>query len=151
MYKSFQHFTDDIEVYAFNSWSSTNVYKFPRIENLSALEANDANRDGDFIRYMTGKFENSAVERKLFILLSDGMPSSDNYSGKDAIADTAFAMRRCKEKGVSLLYFNIDSSAAEYYKILANESSYSRNFQNPKQLLAVSQDMAVRIIEDDLG
>jgi hypothetical protein len=149
MFKSFVHFCDDVELYAFNSVSSTNVYKFSKVENLSALYPDAANRDGDFIRYITKKFEGCQTDRKIFIMLSDGMPASQNYYGEEALSDTAYAMRACKESGISLIYFNIDSHPSGYYPSLAKESTFSMNFQNPKQLLSICKDMVMRVIENN--
>lgn len=144
--KSFETITNRVSYYAFNSLTSTNVYQFPTVDDISALTSNNSNRDGDFIRYISNIFSESDAKYKYFFLLSDGAPSSDNYSGIDAIKDTAMAMNEVLRNNVKLIYFNIDPCCSKYFEEFAPNTTYSENFKNPKELIDKVKPMVLEIV-----
>ncbi len=104
---------------------------------MSSFEASLANRDGDFIRYITSILQNSNEEMKYFFLISDGKPNSPNYEGKYALDDTLLAIRECRKKGIKFIYFNIDSSLREYFFDFKSEATYAEHFSSPIELIKI--------------
>ncbi len=139
--RSLQSITKDIEIYSFNSWSSTNVYRAQTIEAISGFVSDAANRDGDFIRYITGKLSKSREEEKFFFLISDGQPVANNYTGDGAVQDTAIAMREAVKAGIKMIYFNIDPTGGQYYNIFKESASYARRFLDPEDILPAIPEM----------
>lgn len=139
--RSLQSITDHIEIYSFNSWSSTNVYRAQTIEAISGFVSDAANRDGDFIRYITGKLSKSREEEKFFFMISDGQPLANNYSGDGAVQDTAIAMREAVKAGIKMIYFNIDPSGGQYYNTFKESASYARRFLDPEDILPAIPEM----------
>ncbi|MDX1959592.1 MAG: hypothetical protein SFU98_13535, partial [Leptospiraceae bacterium] len=101
-------FTNRISYLAFDSMSSTNIYRAATIRNVSAIKSGNGNRDGDFIRFVNDELKKSTSDLKYFFFLSDGQPNSDNYNGKEALDDTLIALREAKNSGIRVIYFNID-------------------------------------------
>ncbi len=139
--------TERVRAYAFNSLTSTNIYRAETIEAVSSFKALNGNRDGDFIRYINNIFEKSDAEVKYFFLLSDGMPASDNYMGKEALDDTLIAMRETVNSGIKLIYFNIDRRRREYFDAFKQEATYAEHFTNPEQLLPIIPDLVGKIVD----
>jgi len=140
-----QMLTKNVSCYAFNSESSTNVYKLETIDAVSGLTSDLCNRDGDFIRYITGVLAGSAARRKYFILISDGQPAAENYYGKDALEDTLIAMRECRDNGIQLVYCNIDSKPQDYFHLMGKEAAWAANFSHPEDLLREIGNLAATI------
>ncbi len=137
--------TDRVGVYAFNSATSTNVYRAESIDSISMFRADAANRDGDFIRYVGNMLAKSDAEEKYFFLLSDGQPNSDNYFGKEALDDTLIAMRETVNAGIKLIYFNFDAVRGEYFALFQKESTFARYFKTPSEILAVIPRMVASV------
>lgn len=133
--KSLKIITHSVDVYAFDSMTSTNIYHALPMEALSSFHSGAANRDGDFIRYMKYIFSQSEEDLKYFFLITDGSPSSANYEGKYAMDDTLLAMRECKKEGIRLFYFNIDRELRDYFTLFKQEAFYAEHFQHPEQLI----------------
>lgn len=145
--RALQYLTERVSVYAFNSLTSTNVYRALHIDAVSSFASDAANRDGDFIRYITGILEKSDAEVKYFFLLSDGQPASDNYTGKEALDDTLIAMRECVNSGIKLIYFNCDVVRGEYFELFQREATFARYFTRPDQMLPVIPGMVTSIVD----
>lgn len=145
--KAMQMLTPRVSVLAFNSWTSTTVYRMQTIDAVSSLISDSANRDGDFIRYVTDILGKSPSSEKYFFLISDGCPSAANYDGKSALDDTIIAMRECCEKRIRLVYLNVDSSMSDYYHAFSREASYSRQFAHPEEMLAEISDFIKNIVQ----
>jgi nitric oxide reductase activation protein len=137
--------TEQVRVYAFNSVTSTNIYKAETIDAVTSFEPDAANRDGDFIRYVNDLLQRSDAEVKYFFLLSDGQPSADNYNGKDALGDTLIAMRETVNAGIKLIYFNFDSIRREYYNHFKREATYAQYFTSPDEILTVIPDLVTTV------
>jgi len=146
--KSFAGLAGRISYYAFNSMSSTNVYRFPSLDDISMLASDGCNRDGDFIRYVNNLLAESDAKYKYFFLLSDGAPNADNYAGDEAVADTAMAMNECMRAGVNLVYFNIDPNCSEYFSRFIPNTTYAENFRDPHELIGKVREMVVEIVEN---
>jgi nitric oxide reductase activation protein len=114
---------------------STNVYRIDPLEAVSSITPDQANRDGDFIRYITSKLKESTADIRYFFLISDGMPCSDNYQGKEALDDTVIAMREAVTAGIRLVYLNIDTNQAEYFSLFKKEAHYAEHFSRPEEIL----------------
>ena len=141
------YLTDRLEVFAFNSVTSTNVYRADTLKAVSSFKADAANRDGDFIRYVRQILEQSDADVKYFILLSDGRPEADNYSGKEALDDTLIAMRETVNAGIKLIYFNVDMHRGDYFDLFKREATYAEYFTNPEQLLPVIPELVRKVVE----
>lgn len=139
--------TDRISLLAFNSATSTNVYRAEPLEAVSSLLADQANRDGDFLRYVKGEMECVPGRSRYFFLLSDGMPSSDNYTGREALDDTVIAMREVVQAGIRLVYLNVDASRAEYFPAFQKEASYAEHFRRPEDILPRIPELVQAMLE----
>ncbi len=140
--------TDKVEVYAFNSLTSTTVFHANPIEALSSFKPDFNNRDGDFIRYITLKLKESNEEIKYFLLISDGKPNSYNYEGKYALDDTLLAIRECRKNEIKFIYFNIDSHLEKYFFDFQREATYAEHFSNPIDLIKIIPNLVERLVDD---
>ena len=143
--RAMQHLTTNIEVLAFDSFTSTSIYRASEIDYISSLEPGRGNRDGDFIRYVNHLKSRDPAQVKYFFLLSDGQPCAENYEGREALEDTLLAMRETVNSGVKLVYLNVDSERGEYYEMFKEEATYSEHFQKPEDLLPKIPDMVKSI------
>ncbi len=141
------HLTDRVHVYAFNSTTSTRVYRAATLDAVSSFKEAAQNRDGDFIRYVRNKMEQSDADVKYFFLLSDGRPSSDNYQGREALDDTLIAMRETVNAGIKLIYFNIDLVRGDYFDLFKKEATHAEYFSSPVQLLPVIPGLIQKVVE----
>ncbi len=141
------HITERVSSYAFNSLTATNVYRAENIDAVSSFTALNGNRDGDFIRYINNVMEKSDAEVKYFFLLSDGMPASDNYMGREALDDTLIAMREMVNSGVKLIYFNVDTMRREYFDAFKKEATYAEHFTRPEQILPAIPELVAKIVD----
>lgn len=133
--EALEYLSPKVSVYAFNSETSTNVYRATTIRAVSSFESDHANRDGDFIRYIGRKLESSSADVRYFFLISDGQPAGPNYYGAAALNDTVIAMREVVRRGVKLIYLNVDAVRAEYFDLFTKEATYAEHFTSPEQLL----------------
>ena len=145
--QALSYITKNVNIYAFNSATSTNIYKAETIESVSSFVSDSANRDGDFIRYIHSTLLESNAEMKYFYLITDGRPSADNYSGKDALDDTLIAMREVINSGIKLIYFNIDSQKQDYFDLFQKEATFARHFQSPEDLLPVIPELVRTVVQ----
>ncbi len=109
-------------VYAFNSVTGTNIYRPVSREAISGFIAADANRDGDFLRYVGDKLVASGADRRYFFHISDGQPSALNYEGQAALEDTIVAMREVVRTGTRLIYINVDPAENNYFDLFRQEA-----------------------------
>lgn len=145
--RALEYLADDLKLFAFNSWTSTNIYRFESVDAVSSLYPDAANRDGDFIRFVTQELKQSDAEVKYFFLISDGSPAAMNYDGKQALDDTLIAMRETVAEGIRLIYFNCDAGMPYYFESFAREATYARHFNDPSQLLPVIPEMVNTIVK----
>lgn len=138
--------TENVRYYAFNSITSTNVYRAETVEAVSSFKSDAANRDGDFIRYVSQELHKSPAEVKYFFLLSDGQPSAENYDGKEALDDTLIAMRETVNSGIKLIYFNFDLVKRDYFDLFQKEATFARYFQRPDEILSAIPEMIRTVV-----
>jgi len=141
------YLTDRLEIYAFNSVTSTTVYRAENIKAISSFISDQSNRDGDFIRYINNKMQRSDADVKFFFLISDGKPDSVNYSGAQAMNDTLIAMRETVNSGVKLIYFNIDMLRGDYFNVFKKEATCAEHFCHPEDLLPAIPGMVRTVVE----
>jgi nitric oxide reductase NorD protein len=65
-------------------------------------------RLGAPIRHLTTRLLDQPSERRLIIVIGDGMISDEGYEGRYAWADTAHAVEEANEAGVSVYYARVD-------------------------------------------
>ncbi len=103
-----------------------------------------ANRDGAAIRHATKMLDVRSEKTKVFILVSDGMPSDDFdpvYTGRYAVEDTAKAIEEARAKGITVFCIHVGAPAGHLEKI------YGKNY------IAVEDagDLALRTAEIYMG
>ena len=86
------------------------------------MEADDCNRDGTAIRFCADKLNKRTEEKKLFILVSDGLPSAYDRE-EDGIADVKGAKKECDRRGITFIAAAIDSDK-EQIKAIYGEKSF---------------------------
>jgi nitric oxide reductase activation protein len=62
---------------------------------------------------------------KLLILLSDGKPLDEDYTGVYAIEDTRTALREARAKGIHPFCITVDRHAGEYIQQMYDQVSYT--------------------------
>jgi nitric oxide reductase activation protein len=70
-------------------------------------------RLGAPLRHMTSRLLGEPVERRLLIVIGDGMLSDDGYEGRYAWADAAHAVEEADDAGVALHYIGIGRSRVD--------------------------------------
>lgn len=87
------------------------IYDFIRFDDnsknrkygLLEMTSGGCNRDGLALRYVIQNLLQREEERKLLILISDGRPNSQNYSGRAAEVDLSEAKKEFERKGGRLI------------------------------------------------
>ena len=146
--KALRVITENVDVYAFNSVSATNIYHAVPVEALSSFKSDNANRDGDFIRYITSMMLETDEDLKYFFFISDGAPSSINYEGRNALDDTLLAMQECRKAGIRLFYFNIDRVYRDYFTLFKEQATFAEYFSNPEELIDIIPELMESIAEE---
>ena len=70
-------------------------------------------RLGAPLRHLTSRLLRQAVERRLLIVIGDGMISDDDYEGLYAWADSAHAVREACEAGITIYYVGVGSARVD--------------------------------------
>jgi nitric oxide reductase NorD protein len=73
------------------------------------LRAGGYTRLGAPLRHLTSRLLEQPSERRLLIVIGDGLMSDEGYEGKYAWADTAHAIEEADEAGVSVYYIAVGS------------------------------------------
>lgn len=92
---------------------------------IGAMAPRVQNRDGTAIRHATRKLTEQAARTRLLILLSDGRPLDEDYSGDYAVFDTKMALREAKRLGIHPYCITIDTEAQSYLDEMYGEVSYT--------------------------
>lgn len=71
-----------------------------RLMNISARRSN---RDGYAIRFLMAKLEEQPAQSKLLIIVSDGQPAADGYTGSAANADLRDIVEHCEKNDIGLI------------------------------------------------
>lgn len=135
--KSLKNINIEVEVLAYNSWITTDIYQFENLECLSSLESSKANRDGDFILYAMHQLLKKPIKDKYLFYITDGMPCGINYEGDLAIADTIKCLREAKSQGIQIIYFNIAEQESDdtWYELIQQEVDASGKFFKAQDLI----------------
>ena len=88
------YITNNVHLFSFADFDSIDGNDGFRIMNM---KANDCNRDGTAIRFCADKLNKRTEEKKLFILISDGLPSAYDRD-EDVIADVKGAKKGVRQK-----------------------------------------------------
>ena len=112
-------------------------------EKLFEYKASSNNRDGLAIKAIVEGLIQRKEENKILIVLSDGRPNDINinrsdkrnnqvYSGKTAVTDTAFEIRRARHMGISVLgvFAGSEEDLSSEKKIFGKDFAYIRNIAN---------------------
>ena len=110
---------NNVRLYSFADFDSIDGNDGFRIMNM---EADDCNRDGTAIRFCADKLNKRTEEKKLFILVSDGLPSAYDRE-EDGIADVKGAKKECDRRGITFIAAAIDSDK-EQIKAIYGEKSF---------------------------
>jgi nitric oxide reductase NorD protein len=70
-------------------------------------------RLGAPLRHMTSRLLEQATERRLLIVIGDGLISDDGYEGKYAWADTAHAVEEADDAGVAVHYIGVGQARVD--------------------------------------
>lgn len=82
------------------------------------------NRDGAAIRHAARKLLAQPAKVKLLVLISDGKPLDDGYSGAYATADTRMALREAKRRGIHPYCITVDREGPEYLQGMYGDVAY---------------------------
>ena len=66
------------------------------------MSARDCNRDGAALRFIAEKLSKQASEVKILLIICDGQPNDDGYSGTAAEADLRGIRQEYARKGVQI-------------------------------------------------
>ena len=146
--EAFNTITTDIQVLAFNSITSTNIYRANTCAAISKVLSDNGSRDGDFIRYVHHLFKQSFCPHQHFFMLSDGQPCAENYGGEEALKDTLSAINEIVENGIKFHYLNIDQSTVPYLGDFARVSSSMYHLSNPDMLLKVIPKLVLSVVKN---
>lgn len=127
---------DSFAIYGFSGNSRQDVEFFiikafeepfsPQVQGrIGAMTPRVQNRDGTAIRHATRKLAEQAAHTRLLILLSDGRPLDEDYSGDYAVFDTKMALREAKRLGIHPYCITIDTEAQSYLGKMYDEVSYT--------------------------
>jgi hypothetical protein len=70
-------------------------------------------RLGAPLRHLTRRLLDQASERRLLIIIGDGLISDEGYEGRYAWADSAHAVQEAEEAGVSLFYIGVGQTKVD--------------------------------------
>ena len=77
-----------------------------RFERALAVQLSE-NYDGIAIEIAAKKFFSSKPSKKIMIVLSDGLPSADNYGGKTGVNHTKQSIKKLRSSGVSVICLSL--------------------------------------------
>ncbi len=92
---------------------------------VGSVDAGLQNRDGTAIRHAAMKLSAERARMKLLILLSDGRPLDQDYTGSYAVADTKMALAEAKRMGIHPFCVTVDSRGEEYLKGMYGDVAYT--------------------------
>jgi nitric oxide reductase activation protein len=92
---------------------------------IGAADASFQNRDGAAIRHATAKLARQSSRIKLLLLLSDGRPLDETYTGSYAIADTQKALSEAKRLGIHPYCVTIDQGSDAYLHRMYGDVAYA--------------------------
>ena len=107
----------------FSDYYNVQMFHFVRGENteeerysLLNIEPKDNNFDAYVVRYAEEMLKARPEKRKLFIMISDGQPSSNFSAGAAGVKQNAEAVMHMKEEGINVLAFGVGPVPHELFK-----------------------------------
>ena len=88
---------DDVDLYSYAEFDSLDASDRYRLMDMSAR---GGNRDGAALRFVAEHLAKRPETRKLLIIISDGQPAADGYSGTAAEADLRGIKKEFQKRGV---------------------------------------------------
>ena len=104
----------DVELYAYAEFDSIDNKDHFRLMDMSAR---GGNRDGAALRYVAERLMTRPEEIKLLIIISDGQPAGDGYTGTAAEADLRGIKKEYSNKGIQLFAAAIGSDKERIQRI----------------------------------
>jgi nitric oxide reductase activation protein len=92
---------------------------------IGTIQAAIQNRDGAAIRHAARKLSRQPAKIKLLVLISDGKPLDDDYSGAYAVADTKRALQEAKRQGIHPYCVTVDREGEEYLQGMYGGVAYT--------------------------
>lgn len=103
---------------------------------IAEMEDRNCNRDGLALRFVGEHLAKREEDIKILILISDGSPYADGYSGITAVEDLKQAKRELQRKGIQLFAAAIGDDRESI------EAIYGDSFLNISDLRTMPQKMA---------
>lgn len=100
----------DLRIYRCKEFSESIEVLAPRLGQVVNHASKAENRDGNAINYVVKKFSHRS-RRRLLIVISDGAPLANSYSGHAANAHTKDAVDKARQQGIDVLSISISESA----------------------------------------
>ncbi|TAK08114.1 MAG: VWA domain-containing protein, partial [Candidatus Manganitrophaceae bacterium] len=91
---------------------------------IGQIAASAQNRDGAALRHAARKLAAQPAKVKVLVLISDGKPLDDQYSGSYSTADTKMALREAKRQGIHPYCITVDREGPEYLRGMYGEVAY---------------------------
>jgi nitric oxide reductase NorD protein len=92
---------------------------------MDAVKPLAQNRDGAAIRHAVYRLNEQEARTRLLILLSDGKPLDNDYTGSYALQDTKMALREARMQGIHPYCITIDREANRYLSEMYGEVRYT--------------------------
>ena len=106
-----------VELFSYAEFDSVDKKDRYRLMDLSAR---DCNRDGAALRFVAEKLSKQASEVKLLIIICDGQPNDNGYSGSEAEADLRGIKLEYSRKGVQVFAAAIGDDRDRIERIYGN-------------------------------
>lgn len=103
-----------VELYSyadFDSWDGKDCYR------IMDMSSRGCNRDGAALRYVAERLVKRTEQVRLLILISDGQPAAENYSGTGAEADLRGIRREYTNRGITMFAAAIGDDKANIERI----------------------------------
>ena len=107
------------------------------VKKISGLSAKRNNRDGFAFRYALNKIKKRPEPFKVIIIISDGLPAAQMYSGKVGKMDIQNFLKEAEKAGISVLSFNIGSDQKSLEDIYGDIVDCSNLDDAPKNIAEV--------------
>ena len=124
-------FTDNnvVELYHFIRWDNTEEER----RSLLKIRAMDNNFDAYVVRYAEKELLKRSEKRKLFIMVSDGQPSSYFSYGEEGMRQNAEAIAHMKEAGIHVLAFGVGDVPQSSFEYMYGKDAFI-DVSNPASL-----------------
>lgn len=112
---------------------------------LAKMTAGGSNRDGMALQIASNLLLKRPERIKLLIIISDGLPNAENYSGEDAAEDIRRICRKARAKGIEVIAAAIGNDRENIKDIYRDESlDISDLSRLPKILTDIVKKRVVR-------